>query len=204
MLDAADAHNFQAFLVPQATSSGSEDSDRQSTNWESADEESDHSLDQLYAQSLNGVTVKQELPTDYGSDSKDSSTKREASERKHEDGDDLEMSDESGTDTSLSMMVSRELYFYSLLFLFLLTFPPLLFLYFHFHFVQLYYIIGLSNKTHLFRHMLVTLSLRDLVKMFYTQIIRELTIFSAGFTVWLLHNPTCSHYVYVGVCTNYV
>nr|KAG5693004.1 hypothetical protein BaRGS_011640 [Batillaria attramentaria] len=61
ILDATDAQKIQAFLKPtSAANSGSDDSEPQSATWESADDDSDQSLDQLYAQSLRSAAIKAE------------------------------------------------------------------------------------------------------------------------------------------------
>ena len=53
--------NIQIFLKPQVTNSGSDDSEHPTTPWESADEDSDQSLEQLYKQSRTGsIPVKSE------------------------------------------------------------------------------------------------------------------------------------------------
>ena len=61
IIESTTTQNIQIFLKPQVTNSGSDDSEPQTTPWESADEDSDQSLEQLYKQSLNGaIPVKSE------------------------------------------------------------------------------------------------------------------------------------------------
>ena len=61
IIESTATENIQMFLKPQATTSGSDDSEPHTTPWESADEDSDQSLDQLYKQSLSGkIIVKKE------------------------------------------------------------------------------------------------------------------------------------------------
>lgn len=69
ILDATDAQKFQAFLNPNPTSSVSDDSNpTQRAAWESADDDSDQSLDQLYTQSLNGNAFKTEPNAEQAND----------------------------------------------------------------------------------------------------------------------------------------
>ncbi|XP_076470760.1 ras-responsive element-binding protein 1-like isoform X2 [Babylonia areolata] len=57
IIESTTSQNLQVFLKPQTVTSGSDDSEPQTTPWESADEDSDQSLDKLYKQSLNGTIL---------------------------------------------------------------------------------------------------------------------------------------------------